>query len=330
MDLDIESCMFTLLHQIATRIRVSPAIPPGVLDTLERCAECRDELAADTLGTSVAECKALLTAVFNGEQPTGKWRGHEFVSKVRILGRHMRWFACSLLPEVLQERVANVDCEWPQASCLYFMWTALEDYILSSIINFLTAKPTKHLSLHYDGVRVQFGEAIGNTVELCKDIGLHVARETGFAIRVKEKVHSTFFSLLQAKSEAPSTSSVGMPAPLRADGQCIFAALHMLGRLPGEALANLRPSVVATRTYVDALSQAKVGVKDISLGLVMKTGAHCLIHAENGGRPHCVAARRDGSRVTIWDEDRERIIQYDTLMACFMDGTDKYSVVTVT
>ena len=62
----------------------------------------------------------------------------------------------------------------------------------------------------------------------------------------------------------------------------------------------------------------------------MEIGEQCLIHAENGGRPHCIAARRDDSRVTIWDEDRERIIQYNTLMACFMDRTDKSSVVIVT
>ena len=91
----------------------------------------------------------------------------------------MRWLACSLLPDVLRERVATADCEWPQASTLYFMWTALEDYVLEKIIGFLTAMPVMHLSLHYDGVRVQFGEAIGNTEELCKDIGLHVAKETG-------------------------------------------------------------------------------------------------------------------------------------------------------
>ena len=62
----------------------------------------------------------------------------------------------------------------------------------------------------------------------------------------------------------------------------------------------------------------------------MEIGEQCLIHAENGGRPHCIAARRDDSRVIIWDGDRERIIQYDMLMACFMDGTDKSSVVIVT
>ena len=65
-DLDIENCMFTLLHQVVKSVKVSPVIPLEVLDTLDQCANNRDGLAAEILRTSLGECKAMLTAVFNG------------------------------------------------------------------------------------------------------------------------------------------------------------------------------------------------------------------------------------------------------------------------
>ena len=123
-----------------------------------------------------------------------------------------------------------------------------------------------------------------------------------------------------------------MPACLREDGQCIFAALHKLRPLDDGVLADLQgvTTKVANRTYGDVLSRAKVGVFDISLGLAIEIGADCLIHAENGGRPHCIAARRVGGEILLWDGDTERIIQHSDMMAYFMEATDRSSVVTFT
>ena len=109
-DLDISNCMFTLLHQLVQKINVTPAIPSEVLDTLRQCANSRDVIATDVLQTSLAECKSMLATVFNGEQPGDRWKGHAFINRVRTLGRYMRWLACSVLPDVYQERVDNADC----------------------------------------------------------------------------------------------------------------------------------------------------------------------------------------------------------------------------
>ena len=210
--------MFTLLHQLVKLIKVTPVIPTDVLETLDLCANQRDMIASDILKTSPAECKSMLTAVFNGEQPGDKWKGHAFTSKVRALGRYMRWLACSVLPHVYQERMENVDCNWPQASTLYYMWTALEDYILGKIVDFITASPVQHLSLHYDGVRVQYSEAIPNVTEMCKDIGLYVAKETGFVVQLREKTHSPLFAMIYKSWAVQNSAFVALPEILKKMG----------------------------------------------------------------------------------------------------------------
>ena len=111
IDLDIENCMFTLMDQLVKRIEVSPLIPREIFDTLSQCANNRDDVAKHVLRTSLAECKSLLTTVFNGGQWTGHFANHDFTDRVRSLGRYMRWIACSLSTAVFRERTMSRDCE---------------------------------------------------------------------------------------------------------------------------------------------------------------------------------------------------------------------------
>ena len=138
--------------------------------------------------------------------------------------------------------------------------------------------------------------------------------------------------MLNDHSTEKGSGSSRLPAFLRENGQCIFAALHKLRPLGAGLLTELQEAwtAVANRTYEDVLSRAKVGVFDISLGLAIEVGADCLIHAENGGRPHCIAARRLGNEIVLWDGDREYTIQHCEMMACFMGASDGSSVVTFT
>ena len=43
---------------------------------------------------------------------------------------------------------------WADATCAATFYQALEDHILSAIMKPILAKPIAHLSLHFDGVRV--------------------------------------------------------------------------------------------------------------------------------------------------------------------------------
>ena len=212
------------------------------------------------------------------------------------------------------------------------MWTALEDYILTSAINYIMTKQVVHLSLHYDGLRVQFANGLANVDELCKDIGLYVAKDTDFYIRIREKTHHTLFDLLRQRSTAKGTSSSGMPGILRREGHCILAALHKLRPLNEDTLADLHGTIgdVNHQTYEDAMSRAQIQVVDVSVGVTVEGGTDCLLHAENGGNPHCIAVRRVGPNITLWNGDVESTMQYSELIACYMEAVDKCSVVTFT
>ena len=257
---------------------------------------------------------------------------HAFTGKVRTLGRYMRWLACSMLPNVYQERMENDECNWPQSSTLYYMWTALEDYILDRIVEFITSERVQHLSLHYDGVRVQYNEPISNVAELCQDITLHVAKETGFTVQLKEKKHYPLFAMMHSLSKVQDTTSVALPDILKQDGQCIPVALQTLGRLHSGIVRDLESAstTVANRSYRDVLAMSKIGVACISLGISMDSEGDYLLHAENDGLPHCVAIRRSGSEVTLWQAGVAHCMSYASLLSCLMECTDYRSVVIIT
>ena len=88
--------------------------------------------------------------------------------------------------------------------------------------------------------------------------------------------------------------------------------------------------MVINRSYLDVLARAKVDVEDITRGLTLAVNAEVLIHSEDAGRPHCLAARREGTHVVFWNHGQERRIAYADMMACFADATDQTSVVTMT
>lgn len=53
IDLDIENCMFTILHQLVKLMGIQ--IPEDLQDTLVMCAEQREEVCSTHLHTSVAQ-----------------------------------------------------------------------------------------------------------------------------------------------------------------------------------------------------------------------------------------------------------------------------------
>ena len=44
--------------------------------------------------------------------------------------------------------------KWAEASIAAMFYQALEDHILQAMMDYIQQKPAQHVSLHYDGVRV--------------------------------------------------------------------------------------------------------------------------------------------------------------------------------
>jgi hypothetical protein len=52
---------------------------------------------------------------------------NEFLLRVQKLARYMRWTACSVIPDVYEACLLDTTRHFPEASTLYFLWTAVED-----------------------------------------------------------------------------------------------------------------------------------------------------------------------------------------------------------
>jgi hypothetical protein len=69
----------------------------------------------------------LLTAVMNGAALIHPHVDNEFLIRVQKLARFMRWTACSVIPEVYEACLEDSNRKFPEASTLFFLWTAVED-----------------------------------------------------------------------------------------------------------------------------------------------------------------------------------------------------------
>ena len=66
----------------------------------------------------------------------------------------MRWLAVNVLPGVYETMWDDEECEWPESSTQCFLYQAVEDFILEKWLDFILQFNYSHLSLHYDGLRV--------------------------------------------------------------------------------------------------------------------------------------------------------------------------------
>lgn len=74
--------------------------------------------------------------------------------EVAATARFLRWLACSLLPDVYAAVASSGDDKWAEASTLAYLWQGVEDEALCSWAVWVRSKEAHHVSLHFDGVRV--------------------------------------------------------------------------------------------------------------------------------------------------------------------------------
>ena len=67
--------------------------------------------------------------------------------------RMLRWLAVSLRPKLFA-KFLNDGKSWPENTTFFYMWSPVEDYITEVASDKLLQMEVKHLSLHFDGIRV--------------------------------------------------------------------------------------------------------------------------------------------------------------------------------
>ena len=321
IDLDVVNCCFTLSYQLIMKLEVVSTVPAEVLDAIRECAQERRNVCSEHLGVDESRGKSMLTSVFNGGSPPAGFEDNAFLKRLQKAARYMRWFACSVAPDVYSLVGDDPSRDFPTATTFTYVWNAVEDCILSAIIKYMKQYDPTHLSLHYDGVRVAGG--LPRDIEvLCKNCSERVFEDTGFRIELKEKKHWDFMGLVQRLATSINDSDE-CPAVFTQRGNCIPGALRsVLGQneaaeqhLRDDASEdNLRARERGHRAYGQCATMFGVQLSG-SLGFCAKSPGKYLLHTEPSGRPHAVGLiLHDDDRVaSVFSDGREYKISLDAL-----------------
>ena len=175
------------------------------------------------------EGKALLIKIFNGASiPDSVQHGKAFLQSLSKAALYLRWAVVLMFPdEYARFQEPDAEKNNPEASLLSHLYYIVEDVVLSAMADVLLQGSPKHLSLHYDGVRVSRPE--GKSVEdLCKSIQRRVKDATGFEVVLREKRHRSVLQILSDTARSKVGSSLPMESVLRQNGNCIPAAVALL------------------------------------------------------------------------------------------------------
>ena len=220
---DVENAYFTLMWQLVQKLKPLVVMLEGSYKTLQRCAEARDEIIENELQLPKRQGKQILLEIVNGGGPPEELANKEVLIDLQQVSLWLKWLAMTNLPELYDH------CEKakssPENSIVASLYQSIEDLVLTSWIGYLSTLDLTHLSLHFDGVRVEGRRSI-NIEEICRHSEDWIGKETGFSVNIKEKKHMLFQELLAHRGEVSSV--VELDPIFKESRNCIFACLAYL------------------------------------------------------------------------------------------------------
>ena len=292
-DLDIINLLFSILPQMLSRLKlVDQDCFAAEFDVLSLLSEQRDRIIRDDLQLPKEKGKVLLAKVACGGSIAPPFETCDLLLKVQRAGRMFRWLACSIQPEVYAE--AALTKGFAEASCFAYLWNAVEDYICSTWVDFILQEEVRHLSLHFDGVRVDKQRCGGDegVEEFLLKSAQHIQQVTHYHVDLAVKRHYFF---LQMIIKVGQSSNLDTEDVLLQRGNCIYAALFHLRVercqiLP--ILARSHPINAATlktgfRCYRDVCRDLGISLSP-TLDRNFEMEKKYLLHLEGEGNPHCV------------------------------------------
>ena len=342
VDLDIANCMPVLLHQMVDRVKlVDREAWQSELDLLREIATNRQAFCEQRLKMPVSEGKRVLAAMLQGQAARGEVAGKADAQRIIALGRFLRWLACSLAPRVYSALKGSEDPnakKWPEASTLAYLWQGVEDHVLEVMLQFVRGQMTEHVSMHFDGLRVDRGrvrleaEDGGDGVrEMCARLQDHVLERTGYAVQIVSKEHLSFMELLRGVGGEPLQPPP--PAHMLGSENCIPLALgavlgdSSLWNAFGPAAPVPGSQAGRPRAYRDVA--ADMGVQLVpELDLYALAEGKWLLHSENGGRPHCVAVQvQSRQQSTVYWSGRSAVLGAMRLQGLLHAALDRKTIV---
>ena len=335
VDLDIVACMWVILLHIVKGLQVP--VPEDLLEILRLCAEERDLVCREHLKTDPTTGKSLLTKVVNGGSIPEGFATNEFLLKVQMLAKYLRWLACTLLPEVYAACRDDPSRQHPEASTLFYLWTAVEATIVMVWTKYALTFGLSHISLHYDGLRCSRCDLPQPVETFCTSSAAEIKEKTGISVTIVQKKHLNFFEMLGDISSRVEDVSPSDSALLK-DGNCLHLALSRLMDLPEEVCSYLQNDSDASNiTAVRRLARSVRSVAEAwkvtmvpHMGLHLPADGCYIVLSECDGRPHAVAMRctQDRAQVLVWNQCSLHHCQLENVMRAAKSSSDYSTVVT--
>ena len=217
---DMRSAQFTILAQLVARVGVSLEHTVAGFEQLKRYPNERQTLHAAICSNPVTAKKVVLK-VLNGMRLSAEQENNEFLKALHIEGRLLRWVACTLEPAFHTHMLNVIKKSWPEATTLFYVWSACEDWALQSILDVARRFSPRHLSLHYDAVKID-SECYGPDPSVFKAAAeQQIQVDTGYQVVLELKANGFLLDLLKA---AAGNAKVSWPDRY-GEGQAIVS-LH--------------------------------------------------------------------------------------------------------
>jgi hypothetical protein len=183
---DQVSAQWTFLAQIADRVQLQLDHRCALFSNIRRYAEHKDEILA-AISPDCMEAKGICLQVLNGMAIPILHTNNEFLRGVRLEARLMRWLACSLDPTFHTHLIEEGVKTWPEATVLFYLWTGAEAWCTLEMCTLCLSLSPRHLSLHYDGVKIERGSYQGPVDAFKKQLEDVVLQATGYRIGIAQK-----------------------------------------------------------------------------------------------------------------------------------------------
>ncbi len=223
------------------------------------------------------------------------------------------------------------------------MWQGIEDMILDAFVAHLKTRPVSHLSLHFDGVRVDrqrvLAEADGAPEAdalkvLLTNLETTARVRTGYEIGVVQKKHDYLIDKIRGHP-GRERRDIHIPPLLLEDGNCIPLAIaavrqdhdNVVAALHGVALEAHTGSSAKARSYRCSMALSKVCLR-ASFDLGRLQDGHWVIHTESDGRAHCfgVTVGETGDH-TIHDGYDRLVVAASEFMEMLDSALDRKTIV---
>jgi hypothetical protein len=297
-DWDLVCAMPKILAHVVTRLSVLLDIPECKFDTVKEIATDRHAWARSSLEVAEDEGKDIINSTLAGKQlHPGHVASKPGLKRLIRESRVLRWLAVSVRTELFGEFIA-AEKRWPGNTTLFYLWSPIEDYVNELATDRVMQDAVKHLSLHFDGVRLALDGERMQPAQRKEELEQYVFAKSGYVVSFSQKKHRTF---LEWAALVGSHKAVQVDSELLRPGNGIPLALSFafhedvkeLKKLVSKAPSQQHSEEsMPVRQYLDWCTPKCEGMYRFEvMETIPLSECNFLMHVGGKGEPCCVCVK---------------------------------------